>query len=99
MKHHETRTLAPGVRRRGLHLDRLLSAAIVESPIEPQSAEAGVAQLAALAGVLDDRDDAWTQPAQARSQWQWRCEGRRVGGEVARRFVEPAAARRPAIRP
>ena len=67
MKHHKTRTLVPGARRRGLHLDRLLSAAIVQPPIEPKCTEAGVAQLTDLAGVLDDRDDAWPQPTHARS--------------------------------
>jgi hypothetical protein len=67
MKHHETRTFASGARRRGLHLDRLIDAAIVEPAIEPQCAKSGVAQLADLAGVLDDGDDPRAQPAQARS--------------------------------
>src|SRR6266852_5948830 len=91
MKHHETRARASRARRRGFHLDRLIDAAIVEPPIEPQCAKARVAQLTSLAGVLDDRDDARTQPAQAGAEWQWCREGRYIGGEVARRFIEPAA--------
>ena len=67
MKHHETRALATGTWRRGPHLDRLLDATVVEPPIESQRAEARIAQFTDLAGVLDDRDDARTQPAQARS--------------------------------
>src|SRR5687768_15123451 len=91
MKHDETRSLVAGARRSGLHQDRLLDAAIVEPPVKPQCAKARVAQLAGLAGVLDDRDDARTQPAHAGAKRQRSGERRDIGDEVARRLVEPPA--------
>src|SRR5512132_2154040 len=91
MKHDETRALAPGSRGRRFHLDRLFDAAIVEPAVETERAKARVSQLASLAGVFDDRDDARPQPAHPSPKWQRCREGRRVCGEVARRLIEPTA--------
>src|ERR1700687_4345433 len=94
MQHDEAWALAAGARWRGAHLDGLFDPTVVEAPVEPQRAKARVAQLADLACVLDDRDDARTEPAHPGAKWQRRREGRRVGGEVARRFVEPPTEER-----
>src|SRR6266540_5583639 len=91
MKHDETRSVAPGARGRRFHQGRLFDAAIVEPTVEAQRAKARVPQFSGLAGMLDDRDDARAQPTQPGPKWQRCRERRRVGGEVARRLIEPAA--------
>src|SRR5258706_3544220 len=91
MKHDETRALAAGARGRGFHRDRLLDAAILEPAVESQRAKARVPQLADLAGVLDDRDDARAQPTHPGPQRQRCREGRGVSCEVARCLIEPAS--------
>src|SRR5688500_18264229 len=90
MKDDEPRSLAASPRGSRLHQGRLVDTTVVESPVESQRAKARVPQLADLARVFHDRDDARTQPAHAGAEWQRRRERRRVGREVPRRLIEPA---------
>ena len=63
--------------------------------VEPQTAEARIAKLAALErGVLHDRDEAWAEEAKPVAQ-RHRCDERRgIGGEVSRRDIEPLTEER-----
>src|SRR6185503_4687126 len=85
----ETRSLRASGRGLALDLDRLVDAAVVDTSIKAERAEARVAQDADLAGVLDDRDELRPKPARAAAHRQWRRERRPVGREGARGLVEP----------
>src|SRR5437870_3656622 len=83
------------MRRVGRDLDRLVATAIVQVSIESQTAESRVAQLSVFEpGVLDDRDQAWTQEANTVAHRDGRRKGRRDGREVTGRHVEPLAKER-----
>src|SRR5258705_9953248 len=57
VQNDEAGPIGPRVRRIGRHVDRLLATAVVEMPIESQTAESRVAKLSVLEScVLDDRD-------------------------------------------
>src|SRR6185503_12985667 len=91
MKHNKTRALAPGSGGRGLHLDGHFHTAVVQPAVETQRPKTRVSQLAGLAGMLDDRHDAWPEPAHPGPKRKRSRERRRVRGEIAGRLIEPAA--------
>jgi hypothetical protein len=77
VQNDEAGSIASHARRVGRHIDRLIAAAILQVPVESQTAKPRVTKLAVLeSGVLDDRDKTRPQKTKTVAEGDRGREGR-----------------------